>query len=263
MKTIMKSVLCVVSLLLVVCFSVYSQEIYRWVDERGNINYTTRYDWIPPQYRNQVSEQPEQIEHNQKARTQVVEPAQKAEQKRKLITRSKPEEPKQKSPSASSKRISPADQPILHAKKTGKFTLKSPAFSDRERIPYKYARRGEDLSPPLIWENPPKGTKSYVLTVEDPDAPRKTWVHWVIFNIPGDQTGLPEGIPNEKVLANGIQQARNDFWDFGYGGPDPPSGVHRYIFTLIALDVEKMDKLRRRIIKKHTLGKATLTGLYG
>lgn len=208
-----------------------------------------------------MSEQPEQIEHKQKARSQVIEPAQKTEQKRKLITRSKPEELEQESPSASSKQVSPADQPILHAKKTGKFTLKSPAFSHKGRIPAKYAGRS-DISPPLIWENPPKGTKSYMLTVEDPDAPGKTWVHWIIFNIPGDQTGLPEGVPNKKVLANGAQQTTNDFGGFGYGGPAPPDGIHRYIFTLIALDVEKMDKLRRKIIKKHTLGKATLIGSY-
>lgn len=261
MKALTNTILCIIFLMVVLCFSTHSgQIIYKWVDEKGYTHFSTRYDWIPPQYRNQVSKPPEQTEHKQKAKRQVVEPTQETDQKQKLLTRSKPEEPKQKSHSASSEKISPSDQPILHAKKTGKFTLKSPAFSNRGRIPTKYSASGSDISPPLIWENPPEDTKSYVLTVEDPDAPTKTWVHWVIFNIPGDRTGLPEGVPKKKVLADGTQQERNDFGGFGYGGPDPPSGVHRYIFTLIALDVEKMDKLRSKIIKKHTLGKAILTG---
>lgn len=145
---------------------------------------------------------------------------------------------------------------------SGEFVLKSPAFADKGKIPAKYSRRGDDLSPPLTWQNPPKGTKSYVLTVEDPDAPGGTFTHWVIFNIPGKLTGLPEGVPKKKALDNGAEQARNDFGGTGYGGPDPPSGSHRYIFTLTALDVEKIKKPSRKILKQHTLGEATLTGIY-
>jgi Raf kinase inhibitor-like YbhB/YbcL family protein len=143
----------------------------------------------------------------------------------------------------------------------GKFVLKSPAFSDKGKIPAKYSRRGDDVSLPLTWHNPPKGTKSYVLTVKDPDAPAGTFTHWVIFNIPGKLTRLPEGVPKQKVLDNGAEQGRNDFGSIGYEGPDPP-GTHRYIFTLTALDVENIKKPSRKILKQHALGEATLTGMY-
>jgi Raf kinase inhibitor-like YbhB/YbcL family protein len=143
----------------------------------------------------------------------------------------------------------------------GNFVLKSSAFSDKEKIPAKYSRRGDDVSPPLTWHNPPKGTKSYVLTVKDPDAPAGTFTHWVIFNIPGKLTRLPEGVPKKKVLDNGAEQGRNDFGSIGYEGPDPP-GTHRYVFTLTALDVEKIKKPSKKILKQHTLGEATLTGMY-
>jgi Raf kinase inhibitor-like YbhB/YbcL family protein len=158
------------------------------------------------------------------------------------------------------------DQSIQQTTGTHSFILKSPAFLHKGTMPYKYSLRGENISPPLIWENPPKGTKSYVITVEDPDAvvsgKMLTWVHWIIYNIPADQTSLPEGVPKKKILANGAQQAKTDFNDFGYDGPDPGDNTHRYIFTITALDVEKIDKPRRKILKQHALGKATLTGLY-
>lgn len=144
---------------------------------------------------------------------------------------------------------------------SGGFVLKSAAFADKGKIPTKYSRQGGDVSPPLTWQNPPKGTKSYVLTVEDPDAPSGTFTHWVIFNIPGKLTGLPEGVPNKKVLDNGAEQRSNDFGSIGYGGPDPPS-MHHYIFTLTALDVDKIKKPSRKILKEHSLGEATLTGMY-
>jgi Raf kinase inhibitor-like YbhB/YbcL family protein len=144
---------------------------------------------------------------------------------------------------------------------SGEFVLKSAVFADNEKIPVKYSRRGDDASPPLTWQNPPKGTKSYVLTVKDPDAPAGMFTHWVIFNIPGKLTGLPEGVPKEKMLENGAEQGRNDFGSIGYGGPDPPA-THRYIFTLTALDVETIGKPSGKILKEHTLGEATLTGMY-
>lgn len=144
---------------------------------------------------------------------------------------------------------------------SGQFVLKSPAFAEKGKIPAKYSRKGDDASPPLTWQNPPQGTKSYVLTVEDPDAPAGTFTHWVIFNIPGNVTGLQEGVPKEKVLDNGAEQGRNDFGSVGYEGPDPPA-THRYIFTLTALDVEKIKRPSKKILKEHTLGEATLTGMY-
>jgi Raf kinase inhibitor-like YbhB/YbcL family protein len=144
---------------------------------------------------------------------------------------------------------------------SGAFVLKSPAFADKGKIPAKYSRKGGDASPPLTWQNPPQGTQSYVLTVKDPDAPSGTFTHWVIFNIPGNLNGLPEGVPKEKVLDNGAEQGGNDFGSIGYGGPDPPT-MHRYVFTLTALDVETIKKPSRKILKEHTLGEATLTGMY-
>jgi Raf kinase inhibitor-like YbhB/YbcL family protein len=144
---------------------------------------------------------------------------------------------------------------------SGGFVLKSPAFADKGKIPTKYSRQGGDVSPPLTWQNPPKGTQSYVLTVEDPDAPSGTFTHWIIFNIPGKLTGLPEGVPNKKVLENGAEQGRNDFGSIGYEGPDPPAS-HRYVFTLTALDVDKIKKPSRKILKEHSLGESTLTGMY-
>ena len=117
------------------------------------------------------------------------------------------------------------------------------------------------FEPFLVEQNSPKGTKSYVLTVEDPDAPAGAFTHWVIFNIPGKPTGLPEGVPKEKMLENGAEQGNNDFGSIGYGGPDPPA-THRYIFTLIALDVETIQKPSGKILKEHTLGETTLRGMY-
>lgn len=91
------------------------------------------------------------------------------------------------------------NQTIQLAKNKGKFILKSPAFSNNGKIPSKHSRQGGNISPPLIWENPPRGTKSYVLTVKDPDAPGATFTHWVIYNISGDLTGLLEGVSKEKI----------------------------------------------------------------
>jgi Raf kinase inhibitor-like YbhB/YbcL family protein len=245
MKTATKFLLCVISLLVVFSFSAYSQQIYRWVDEKGYIHYSTRYDRIPDKYRNQVSKPPG-----------------KAEREQNVITSSESEQLTDKSPFDSSKEVSPVDQPTHKGKNTGRFILKSPAFPGGGKIPTKYTRRGADISPPLVWENPPSGTKCYVLTVNDPDSPWGKFIHWIIFNIPGNQTSLPEGIPKQRKLANGIKQGVNDWLTYGYGGPDPPDEVHRYVFTLTALDVERIRWPRTRTIEKHALGETTLIGLY-
>ena len=114
--------------------------------------------------------------------------------------------------------------------------MNSTAFKEGEMIPKRYTCDGEDISPPLSWDSVPEGTKSLALICEDPDAPRGTWVHWVIFNIPADTRGLDENIPPQKTLPSGARQGRNDFGRIGYGGPCPPSGTHRYYFKLYALD---------------------------
>jgi Raf kinase inhibitor-like YbhB/YbcL family protein len=108
----------------------------------------------------------------------------------------------------------------------------SAAFQEGATIPTQYTGDGKDLSPPLSWTGVPQGTKSLALICDDPDAPRGTWVHWVLFNIPSDQKELA----GEK-LPGGARQGKNDFGNIGYGGPAPPKGKpHRYFFKLYALD---------------------------
>ena len=116
------------------------------------------------------------------------------------------------------------------------FKLTSATFANGETIADKYTFSlgtqcsGENFSPPLEWSGAPSGTQSFAITVLDPDG--GNWVHWVQFNIPADATGLPEAVGGPDVGVKG----RNSFGDIGYGGPCPPSGSHRYIFTLYALN---------------------------
>jgi Raf kinase inhibitor-like YbhB/YbcL family protein len=115
--------------------------------------------------------------------------------------------------------------------------INSTAFREGETIPKQYTGDGKDLSPPLQWGVPPDGTRSLALICDDPDAPRGTWVHWVLFNLPSDVRALDEGVPPKETLANGTRQGKNDFGKVGYGGPAPPRGKpHRYFFKLYALD---------------------------
>ncbi|RLE91808.1 MAG: YbhB/YbcL family Raf kinase inhibitor-like protein [Thermoprotei archaeon] len=107
-------------------------------------------------------------------------------------------------------------------------------------IPRLYTCDGKDISPPVKWENLPSGTESLVLICYDPDAPRGTFIHWVIFNIPPSLKGLPENITKTGVVEGIGTQGRNDFGIIGYGGPCPPSGKHRYVFLLLALN-KKLD----------------------
>src|SRR5690242_11774233 len=114
-----------------------------------------------------------------------------------------------------------------------KIELTSPAFAGGREIPRKHTADGEDVSPPLEWGAPPEKTRGFALICEDPDAPRGTFTHWVIFNVPGDARGLPGGITPEPALGDGMLQGVNDFGRAGYGGPSPPPGKpHRYFFRL-------------------------------
>jgi len=145
--------------------------------------------------------------------------------------------------------------------------ISSTAFAAEEMIPERYTCDGENVSPPLAWRGIPPETRSLALIVDDPDAPAKTWVHWVIYNLPAASAGLPENIPPEKSVTAG-RQGRNDFGRIGYGGPCPPSGTHRYHFKLYALDAEldlppgasKAELLRA--MQGHVLAEATLIGRY-
>lgn len=117
------------------------------------------------------------------------------------------------------------------------FTLTSTMFEEGQPIPRPYSGEGEDRSPPLKWSDPPKGTHSYALICEDPDAPRGTFTHWVVFNIPAVARELSEDQPRAGVQANGLTQGTNSFGSLGYNGPKPPPGKpHRYFFKLYALD---------------------------
>jgi Raf kinase inhibitor-like YbhB/YbcL family protein len=114
--------------------------------------------------------------------------------------------------------------------------ITSTAFEESGMIPRKYTCDGEDVSPPLAWTGVPEGAKTIALISDDPDAPVGTWVHWVLFNLPAAEKGLPEAVPPDEELKNGAKQGQNDFRRIGYGGPCPPGGTHRYFFKLYALD---------------------------
>jgi Raf kinase inhibitor-like YbhB/YbcL family protein len=152
------------------------------------------------------------------------------------------------------------------------FVLTSPAFADHGAIPKQYTCEGADISPPLSWSKAPQGTKSLALIVDDPDAPdprapKMTWVHWVIHNIPADAHGLAEGAA-QRGMPTGAVQGRNDWKRIGYGGPCPPIGKHRYFHKLYALDTvlsglehpTKADLLKA--VQGHILAQAQLVGTY-
>lgn len=115
-------------------------------------------------------------------------------------------------------------------------TIMSPAFLYGGMIPAKYTADGSDMSPPLYISNAPDSARSLSLICDDPDAPGGIWVHWVLFNIPPDTKELKEDLPTDAHLPDGSCQGVNDFGSLGYGGPAPPSGTHRYQFSLYALD---------------------------
>jgi len=149
------------------------------------------------------------------------------------------------------------------------FELTSSALKAKEKIPKEYTCDGSDISIPLSWNDVPERTKGFALIADDPDAPRRTWVHWVLYDIPADVRELSAGIGHEESLQNGAKQGKNDFGKVGYGGPCPPGGpAHRYHFKLYALN--EMTGLRPRATKQqlldamkgHVLGEAQLTGTY-
>lgn len=116
------------------------------------------------------------------------------------------------------------------------FKLKSSAFAHGQSIPTKYTCHGKNISPPLEWTDPPKGTQSLVLIADDPDAPHG-WIHWVYYNIDPSKKSIDEACPKVYELKDGSCQGMTDYRDIGYSGPCPPSGTHRYFFTLYALDI--------------------------
>jgi Raf kinase inhibitor-like YbhB/YbcL family protein len=143
------------------------------------------------------------------------------------------------------------------------FTLTSSAFREGETIPLQFTCEGRDTPPPLAWSDPPRGTQSLALVMDDPDAPRGPFTHWLLFDVPADAGSLPgDRIPGKTL--------RNGFGRTGYGGPCPPAGhgPHRYVFTLYAVDVLELPNpgttrasLERALVA-HTLGTARLVGRY-
>ncbi len=148
------------------------------------------------------------------------------------------------------------------------FTLSSPDFEANAAIPVLYTCNGKNISPALAWNDPPAGTQSFALVVDDPDAPNGDWVHWILFNIPAQARSLPQAAPTDAQLSDGSLNGTTSFGKPGYGGPCPPSGTHHYIFTLYALDIRldlksnanKNDLLGA--LRTHILGHAELTGIY-
>lgn len=148
--------------------------------------------------------------------------------------------------------------------------ITSTVFRNEGTIPKLYTCEGKDISPPLVWTDVPTGTKSLALIVDDPDAPdpaapKMTWVHWVLYNMPSATEGLPEGV---KSLPPGTKEGVNDWKRTGYGGPCPPIGRHRYFHKLYALDIVLPD-LRQptkvqleQAMKGHILAEAQLMGTY-
>ncbi len=119
----------------------------------------------------------------------------------------------------------------------GNMTISSSAFKEGQRIPDEYTAAGKNISPPLSWSSAPAGTQSFALICDDPDAPVGTWIHWVIYNIPGTEHALAENLPPQETLPDGAAQGVNSWSKVGYGGPAPPPGkTHRYFFKLYALD---------------------------
>lgn len=148
--------------------------------------------------------------------------------------------------------------------------ITSAAFTDGGEIPAKYTCEGKDLSPALAFSGIPAGAKSLVLIVDDPDAPdpkapKLTWVHWVLFDLPPDTTGLPESV---ATLPAGTKEGVNDWKRTGWGGPCPPIGRHRYFFKLYALDT-KLEGLKNptkpqvlMAMEGHVLAEAQMIGTY-
>jgi Raf kinase inhibitor-like YbhB/YbcL family protein len=139
----------------------------------------------------------------------------------------------------------------------------SAVFEEGQPIPKKYTCEGPDVSPPLEWTGVPDGAKSLVLICDDPDAPMGTWVHWVLFNLPADTTGLAENVEKKATLENGTRQGVSDFKRPGYGGPCPPPGKpHRYFFKLYALDtmLDLGEGARKKDVEKEMKGRILAQG---
>jgi hypothetical protein len=172
------------------------------------------------------------------------------------------------------------DKPIASAHQTAattptegtvkQITVQSSAFAHQGEIPKRFTCEGDDSSPPLAWSNLPAGTKSLALILDDPDAPdpkapKRVWVHWVLYNLPPSETGLPAGV---KHAPAGARDGTNDWGRTGYGGPCPPIGRHRYFHKVYALDVvlsdlgEPTKAQLEQAMRGHVIAQGELIGTY-
>jgi Raf kinase inhibitor-like YbhB/YbcL family protein len=147
--------------------------------------------------------------------------------------------------------------------------LKSRSFQEDRYIPAVYSCQGEDRSPELSWNGVPEGVKSFALVCEDPDAPLKVWIHWVVYNIAPETRSLSVAASNSALLPHMTIEGINDFAKIGYGGPCPPPGQpHHYLFRLFALDTALVSdkpmnrKELEKAMKGHVIAEAVLTGLF-
>ena len=159
-----------------------------------------------------------------------------------------------------------SDEAVIPEEGEMTISLSTPAFKDGEAIPARYTCEGEDISPQLSWGEPPAGTQTFVLIVDDPDAPSGVFTHWVLFNLPSGSRGLPEAV---SASAEGALEGESSFGRSGYGGPCPPPGSpHHYRFTLYALDKRlelAVGVSKEQVIEAmsgHILARGQLTGTY-
>jgi len=140
--------------------------------------------------------------------------------------------------------------------------ITSQDFKNNQPMPVIHTCDGSDVSPQLSWSGAPAGTKSFALTCIDPDAPSGDFIHWLAYDIPASITNFPQGGP----LPSNVKEAANDFGKKSYGGPCPPSGTHRYVFTVYALKKEKMAGVTKdnflQKVTENQIAKALLIGLY-
>ena len=151
---------------------------------------------------------------------------------------------------------------IYSQERSNKMDLRSDSFENNGMIDAKYTCDGSDISPHLEWSNAPEGTKSFALACNDPDAPVGNFIHWLVYNIPADVTQISEN----GVFPTGTVNVITDFRRKGYGGPCPPSGTHRYYFTVYALDTV-LENINNKLdfysnVEEHTINKAVIMGKY-
>ena len=153
-------------------------------------------------------------------------------------------------------------------KKGAVLDVKSQAFGHAKSMSDKYTCDDVDMSPPLEWKGAPAGTKAFAIICETPDAPTGNWVQWLVYDIPGDVTSMPQAVPRTGQLENGAKQGKNDFDRVGYSGPCLPAGEHRFFFRVYALDAPTNLKegVRKEVLveamKGHILAEGALMGIY-